>query len=267
MVSLVVLGVVVVGSIVGSHLWHHDYGALDPADASQAPSWDHPMGTDALGRDLFAQVLRGTQITVQIMLVVTILATLAGVLVGALAGWRGGLVDAVLMRVVDVALTIPVLAALLVLARRVESNDNWFPLSVVVAAFAWLTVARVVRAEVRTLRTREYVEAARAAGGRGSYIVVRHVLPNLAGTLVVAATITMAGAILAESALSYLGFGVQSPDTSLGLLVSEGQNAAQTRPWLFWFPGLVIVLIVLCVNFVGDGLRDAFDPQQDERRA
>jgi peptide/nickel transport system permease protein len=262
--ALVLLGVIVLTSVLGGHLWRFRAGELRPQDASSHPSWTHPFGTDELGRDTFAQVLRGTRRTLEIMTVVTALATAAGVLVGAVAGWVGGWVDAVLMRLIDVLLTVPLLAVLVVLSHRYQRSGSWVAVAGVVAAFAWMAVARIVRAEVRSLRPRGFVDAARVAGAGGPSIVVRHVLPNIVGAVVVSATLTMAGAVLAESTLSYLGFGVQSPDTSLGLLVSAGQTAAQTRPWLFWFPGGTILVLVLCVHVVGDALRDAFDPHAED---
>ena len=135
-------------------------------------------------------------------------------------------------------------------------------LGVVIGLFAWTTMARLVRGEFLTLREREFVDAARVSGARDRRIIFRHILPNAVGVIVVNATLLMAGAILLESALSYLGFGVQSPDTSLGKIVSDNQAAFSTRPWLFWWPGIFIIVIALCVNFIGDGLRDAFDPRQ-----
>jgi peptide/nickel transport system permease protein len=258
--SLVLLLVLVLLALVGGRLWHLRYDDITD-DLSQAPSWSHPMGTDGLGHDTFAQVLRGAQKSVQIALVVALASTAFGTLVGSLAGFYRGWVDALLMRTTDLLLVIPALAIFGLLAHKVSTADeSWFLLALVIAAVSWTTIARVVRGVFLSLREREFVEAARALGAGDGRLIFRHLLPNAVGPIIVNATVTVAVAILVETSLSYLGLGIRPPDTSLGLLVSEGQQAASTRPWLFYFPGLFIVLITLSVNFVGDGLRDAFDP-------
>jgi ABC-type dipeptide/oligopeptide/nickel transport system permease subunit len=191
-----------------------------------------------------------------------------GAVVGAIAGYYGGRVDSILMRFTDVVLTIPAIALLTVLAGTYANQaGNWFFVTVAISLLAWTNLARIVRSMFLSLREKEYVEAARALGASDRRIIFKHLLPNTLGSIIVNATITIAVAILAETALSYLGVGVTAPDTSLGKLVSEGQQAAQTRPWLFYFPGLFIIIIALTINFVGDGLRDAFDPQQKRVRA
>jgi ABC-type dipeptide/oligopeptide/nickel transport system permease subunit len=266
--GMIVLIIVVAGSLIGGRLWVFTYDEITP-DYSTGPTWDHPMGTDGVGHDVFAMVLRGSQKSVQIMLLVALFSTVFGVAVGAIAGYYRGWIDSLLMRTVDLILTIPTLAVLLVLSRRVVNagGGGWVWLSIIIAALVWTPIARIVRAEVLSVREKEFVEAARAAGATNRRIIVRHILPNIVGSVIVAATLTMASAILIETTLSYLGLGVRSPDTSLGRLVADGQTAAQTRPWLFYFPGFVIIVIVLCVNFIGDGLRDAFDPKQTRVRA
>lgn len=265
--SLVVLILLVLLSLVGGRFWTYGYDDIIPVeDISQGPSWEHPMGTSA-NKDVFAQVLRGAQKSVQIMLLVALFSTVIGVVLGAVAGYFGGKTDSILMRFIDLVLTIPILAVLAVLSNKVTQSGNWFSLALVIAVLSWTTLARIVRAEILSLREKEFVEAARAAGASDRRIIFRHILPNVVGSIIVAATLTMAAAILIETALSYLGLGIKAPDTSLGLLVSEGQTSAQTRPWLFYFPGLFIIMIVLCINFIGDGLRDAFDPKQTRVRA
>jgi peptide/nickel transport system permease protein len=266
MASLVVLVLVILLSLVGGRVWKYDYTQITP-EFSTGPSWGHPMGTDGPGHDTFAQVLRGAQKSVQIMLLVALFSTGIGVLIGAVAGYYRGKVDAVLMRAIDLLLTIPTLAILAVLSNKVRQSGSWFGIALIIAALVWTTIARIVRAEVLSVREKEFVEAARAAGANDWRIITRHLLPNVVGSIIVAATLTMAAAILIETTLSYLGLGIRVPDTSLGLLVSDGQSSAQTRPWLFYFPGLFIIIIVLCVNFIGDGLRDAFDPKQTRVRA
>jgi peptide/nickel transport system permease protein len=263
MVSLFVLVLLIIGSLVGGSLWTYDYAEQLPA-FNEPPSMSHPMGIDDIGRDLMAKVLRGAQRSVQVALLVAFLSTTVGTIVGAIAGYYRGIIDSVLMRITDLFLVIPSLAVFLLLARIV--GGGWFQLALIIAAFFWMPLARIVRAEVLSLREKEYVEAARALGASDARIIVRHLLPNAIGSIIVNATIVVAVAILAETSLSYLGLGIAAPDTSLGLLVSEGQAAFKTRPHLFYWPGFLIILIALTVNFVGDGLRDAFDPRQKRVR-
>jgi peptide/nickel transport system permease protein len=172
------------------------------------------------------------------------------------------------MRLTDLFLTIPTLAVLLVVAARYRgSRHSWLPIVLIIAAFAWMPLARLVRGVALSLREREFVEAARAVGASNTRIIFRHILPNSLGPIIVNGTLVVAGAILVETALSFLGFGIQPPDVSLGNLISDGVQAARTRWWLFYPPGLFLLLFCLAVNFVGDGLRDAFDPQQSRVRA
>jgi peptide/nickel transport system permease protein len=166
------------------------------------------------------------------------------------------------MRFVDIVLTLPVIAIAVTLAVNIRGGAGWWGIALVLSALAWAAIARVVRGVVLSLREQEYIEAARAMGASDWRIIVRHLVPNALGTVIVAATITIATAILVETALSFFGFGVQRPDTSLGLLINDAQLSVQTQPWLFYFPGVFIILIALTVNFIGDGLRDAFDPRQ-----
>lgn len=222
---------------------------------------NHPFGQDEVGRDIFAVVMRGAQQSIMVMVIAGVVASFIGVVIGAVSGYYGKATDAVLMRFTDVVITIPLIVIGSVLGHAFGSLGAAV-LGVVIGLFAWTTMARLVRGEFLTLREREFVDAARVSGARDRRIIFRHILPNAVGVIVVNATLLMAGAILLESALSYLGFGVQAPDTSLGKIVSDNQAAFSTRPWLFWWPGIFIIAIALCVNFIGDGLRDAFDPRQ-----
>jgi ABC-type dipeptide/oligopeptide/nickel transport system permease subunit len=222
---------------------------------------EHPFGQDEVGRDIFAVVMRGAQQSLMVMVIAGVVATAIGVVIGAVAGYYGKATDSVLMRFTDVIITIPLIVIGAVLGKTFGSLGAAV-LGIVIGIFAWTTMARLVRGEFLTLREREFVDAARVSGARDRRIIFRHILPNAVGVIVVNATLLMAGAILLESALSYLGFGVQPPDTSLGKIVSDNQAAFSTRPWLFWWPGIFIIAIALCVNFIGDGLRDAFDPRQ-----
>ena len=265
--SLVILLILVLASFFGGSLARYRYDELT-TDYSQGPSWDHWFGTDTIGHDTFAQVLRGARRSLMVAFLVAILSTSFGAAVGAFAGYYRGIVDLFLMRFTDLFLTIPTLAVLLVVASRFEGESgNWLALSLVIAGFAWMSLARVVRGMFLSLREREFVEAARALGASDGRIVLRHLLPNSIGPIIVNATLLVGIAIVTETALSFLGFGIAPPDTSLGRLVSEGAPAARTRWWLFYMPGLYLVLISLCINFVGDGLRDAIDPQQKRVRA
>jgi ABC-type dipeptide/oligopeptide/nickel transport system permease subunit len=227
---------------------------------------EHPFGQDNVGKDYFALTMRGAQQSIVIAFVVGLTATAAGTLVGAFAGFFRRATESVLMRFTDVMITIPTLVIAAVLARR-WGSAGIIPLAIVLGLVTWTGLARIVRGEFLSLREKEFVEAARAMGASSLRIIFKHILPNTLGVIIVSATLAVASAILLETALSFLGVGVRPPDTSLGLLISQYQSAFTTRPWLFWFPGLFIVAIALAVNFIGDGLRDAFDPRQNRVRA
>jgi ABC-type dipeptide/oligopeptide/nickel transport system permease subunit len=263
MVSLVVLLALVLLAFVGGWLWKYSVADLT-VDESVPPSSDHPFGTDAAGHDTFAQVLRGTQISIGIAVLGALIATAVGTVWGATAGYYGGRLDTVMMRIADLVLTLPFLAVAAVLGHNL--GGSWWLVAAVIAGLYWAYVARVARGVVLSLREKEFVEAARAIGAGDARIIFRHLVPNALGSIIVNATVLVAIAILLETALSYLGFGVRPPDTSLGLLVSDAQTAVDTRPWLFFFPGVFIIVIALTINFIGDGLRDALDPQQTRMR-
>jgi peptide/nickel transport system permease protein len=265
--SLILLLLVIIGSLIGGRIWKYNYADITD-EFSTPPSLAHPMGTDDIGHDSMARILRGAQKSVQVALLVALLSTTFGAVLGALAGYYRGATDSVLMRFTDLVLTVPAIAILAVLAATLADRaGNWFFIALVLAALLWTYIARVVRGQFLSLREKEFVEAARALGASDRRIIFRHLLPNATGAIIVNATITVAVAILLEAALSYLGVGIRPPDTSLGLLIQDGQQAATTRPWLFYYPGLIIIIIALTVNFVGDGLRDAFDPTQQRVRA
>ena len=265
--SLVVFVVLVILSLVGGRFWKYGYADITD-EFSSPPSLQHPMGTDSIGHDSMAQVLRGAQKSVQVALMVALLSTTLGATIGALAGYYRGAVDSTLMRFTDLVLTIPSIAILAVLAATLaDQAGNWFFVGLVLSLLLWTYIARVVRGTFLSLREKEFVEAARALGASDARIMFRHLLPNATGSIIVNATIMVSVAILTETALSYIGLGIKAPDTSLGLLIATGQQAATTRPWLFYFPGLFIVIIALTINFIGDGLRDAFDPTQTRVRA
>jgi peptide/nickel transport system permease protein len=222
---------------------------------------NHPFGEDDVGHDMFANVMRGMQQSLMILFVVGIVSTIIGTVIGAVSGFFRGLIDSLLMRFTDMVLIVPAILLTAIIGKSV-ANLGTFVFALVLGALLWTALARLVRGEVLSLREREFVDAARVAGAKTSRIIFRHILPNSIGVIIVSATLTMAGAILIETGLSFLGFGVQYPDTSLGLLISRYETASQTRPWLFYWPGLFIIIIALTINFIGDGLRDAFDPRQ-----
>ena len=225
---------------------------------------DHPFGQDDIGRDYFALVMKGTQRSVMVMVVIGLFAATIGTVVGAISGYFRGTVDNVLMRFTDFIITIPSVVIGSVIGARI-GNLGAGVLAVYLGLFAWTGLSRLVRGEFLKLRELEFVDAARVAGASTRRIIFKHILPNAVGVIIVSVTLLLSGAILLETALSYLGFGVVPPDVSLGLLISQYQDAFSTRPWLFWYPGLFIVSIALCINFIGDGLRDAFDPRQRRR--
>ncbi|GAA1288021.1 ABC transporter permease [Pseudonocardia aurantiaca] len=262
-ISLCVLVALVLLAYVGGALWRYDFGQITP-DNSEPPSLAHPFGTDSVGKDQFAQVLRGTQISLQIAVLVALFSTLVGTIWGSIAGYFGGRTDTILMRISDLILTLPLIAVAAMLSQNF--GGSWWLVSLVIAGLYWAYVSRVSRGVVLSLREKEFIEAAKALGASDARIIFRHLVPNALGSIIVNATILVATAILLETSLSYLGFGVRVPDTSLGILVSEAQTALTTRPWLFYFPGLFIILIALTINFIGDGLRDALDPQQTKVR-
>jgi ABC-type dipeptide/oligopeptide/nickel transport system permease subunit len=226
----------------------------------------HPFGQDDAGIDYFALTMRGTQESLIIAFVVGIVATILGTLVGAIAGYFRGRTESVLMRITDLFLVVPLLVTSAVVSFKFGAQGIIF-LAVALGVLIWVQLARLVRGEFLSLREKEYVEAARALGASGWRIIYRHLLPNVTGIIIVNATLTISAAILLETALSFVGLGVRAPDTSLGLLVNLYQNASQTRPWLFFWPGFFIIAIALSVNFIGDGMRDAFDPKQTRVRA
>lgn len=244
------------------------FGYQEQSDAVSAPpgTAGHLFGTDTIGRDVLALTLRGIQWSMLMCGIFVVVACALGVLVGALAGYAGGVVDDLLMRGVDITLTIPFLAVVLVLTAAFPSARSPVGVALLIALSSWMALARIVRAQFLSLREREYVEAARALGASGRRVVVRHLLPNSLGEIMVWLTLGATAAIGTEAALSFLGYGVQGSEVSLGRLVAEGAAAAESRPWLFYFPGVALLLIVLSVSMIGDGIQDAFDPAQTRRR-
>jgi peptide/nickel transport system permease protein len=208
--------------------------------------------------------MRGAERSLEVMVVIGLVAGAVGIVIGSIAGFYRGWIDAVLMRINDFVITIPPIILGAVIGFHFGNKGVLF-LAFFLGLIYWGGLSRLVRGEFLTLREREFVDAARVAGASNRRIIFKHILPNAVGVIIVSVTLLMSGAILLEAALSYLGFGVVAPDVSLGLLISQYQDSFTTRPWLFWYPGLLIIIIALCVNFIGDGLRDAFDPRQRRR--
>lgn len=238
----------------------------EPINSFKSPSAEHWFGTDELGRDIFTRILYGGRVSLAVGLLSTFSSILIGVFVGALAGYFGGLLDSILMRVTDAFLTFPTLFVLILLGAFLrEQPIPWLKNSVlvviiIIAVLSWMWPARLVRSLFLVLREREFVTATRALGGSDTRIILRHILPNCIGPILVSGTLQMAYAIITESGLSYLGFGVQPPTPTWGSILSTAQVHVFKAPWLAFYPGLMIFITVMAINYIGDGLRDAFDP-------
>jgi peptide/nickel transport system permease protein len=266
MAGSIVLAILLLAVVLGSF---SPYSSVKStiSDRLQPPSWQHPMGTDPLGRDLLTRILYGGRISMSVGLLVVAITLLVGVTVGAIAGYSGGTIDNILMRITDAALTLPSLLVLILLSsilREVElpffEKNNVVTIAVVIGALSWMTFARLVRAAFLTLREMDYVTAARSLGASHFRIVLAHILPNAIGPIIVESTLQLGYAIIEESGLSFLGFGIQQPTPSWGNLLSNAQENFVKYPWLAIFPGVMIFLTIISVNYIGDGLRDAFDP-------
>ncbi len=263
MVSLVLLLVITLAALFAEVVAPYAFDVPNVPDRSLAPTFEgfHIFGTDKIGRDYFSRTLFGTRTSLYVAFIVASVSTIIGIMIGGIAGYYGGWVDNLLMRITDLFLTLPFLAILLVLSAFLGAG-NPVRVAFILAFLFWTGLARIVRGEFLSLREKEFVEAAKVLGASDNRIIFRHILPNTMGPIIVNATLTVASAILVEAALSYLGFGIQPPFPALGKLISDGQDALTTQWWLATFPGLTIVLIALCINFIGDGLRDALDPKQ-----
>jgi peptide/nickel transport system permease protein len=267
MASLVVLIIIFGAGVFANYIAPYSFSEIDLNNILAAPTTagQHYFGTDEIGRDSFSRVIYGIRTSEEVGLFVAVVSSIVGLIIGAISGYYGGWIDNLMMRITDLVLTLPLLAVLLTAAALLGQGSQW-RVSIILTLFFWTVIARVVRGVFLSLREKEYVEAAKAAGAGDARIMFRHILPNTLGPIIVNGTLAIATAILTEAALSFLGFGIQDPTPSLGNLVQGGQTNPQ-QWWLTIFPGLTIVLIVLCVNFVGDGLRDALDPTQRRVRA
>lgn len=258
--SMIVLGLLVVVAIVGPSLAPVHYDQIRKDDVWMAPmTGGHLLGTDSLGRDLLARLLMGLGVSMAIGVVATLVSLVIGVAWGSVAGFIGGRTDEIMMRIVDTLYSLPFIFFVILL--MVTFGRNILLIFVAIGAVEWLTMSRIVRGQTLSLKQKEFVEAARASGVSQGAIIARHIVPNLLGVVVVYVTLTIPAVIIAESFLSFLGLGVQPPMASLGTLISAGAQDMELAPWLLIFPSIVMIVTLMCFNFIGDGLRDAIDPK------
>lgn len=266
--SFIVLVVICGAGIFADTVAPYTFDKIDLENSQIGPAFEgqHYFGTDQIGRDYFSRVVFGIRTTIRVAFLVAILSTLIGMTIGAIAGYFGGWIDNLLMRLTDLFLVLPLLP-LLIVASAFLGEGSPFRVAVILAFLLWTTLARIVRGTFLSLKEKEFVESAKALGASDFRIIVRHMLPNAISPIIVNATLTVALAILLEAFLSFLGFGIQPPTPALGALIADGKGTMLTSWWLVVFPGATIVLICLCINFLGDGLRDALDPTQRRVRA
>jgi oligopeptide transport system permease protein len=255
-ITLIVIAVAV---LVGPLVLPYTYDQIDLNLTNEPPNWQHWFGTDQLGRDILVRSLVGGRISLMVGLVATAVSFLIGVTYGAISGYFGGHVDEVMMRVVDILYSLPYLFLVIVLLAFFSKSI--LMLFIALGAVSWLTMARIVRGQVLSLKNQEFVEAARAIGVPTSKIIFRHLVPNTLGPVIVYTTLTIPSAMLSEAFLSFLGLGVQPPLSSWGTMVNEGITSISVYPWQLIFPGVMMAVTLFSLNFLGDGLRDALDPQ------
>jgi oligopeptide transport system permease protein len=269
--SMLILATIALMAVLAPLLSPYAFDQVNYDLVSCSPDWwpdkmvlcnaggQHWFGTDALGRDLFVRVLYGARVSLAVGLAATFVSLVIGVAYGAVAGFIGGCLDEVMMRFVDVLYSLPYI--FLVIILMVVFNRDIFLLFLAIGAVVWLTMARIVRGQTLSIKQKEFVEAARAAGVGQFTIIRRHIIPNVMGPVMVYVTLTIPNVILAESFLSFLGLGVPDPLTSWGVLIQDGTNQMETAPWVLIFPALFMAITLFCFNFIGDGLRDALDPK------
>lgn len=270
LIGMFILAVLVLGVTFVPIITQYDPGTTHILDKYQPPSAEHWMGTDGLGRDMFIRSMDGGRISLMIGLLAMFLAIVVGTFIGAIAGFYGGLIDNLLMRLADMMLTLPTLFVAILLTQLLRAgfipflNAGITPIVLVIAFTAWMPVARLVRASFLSLKEKEFCDAARASGAKNVRIMIQHILPNAMSPIIVAATLRVGAAIITESGLSYLGFGVQPPTPTWGNMLQHAQSEMDYAPWTAIFPGLLIFITVIAVNYIGDGLRDALDPHHVE---
>jgi peptide/nickel transport system permease protein len=256
--AIIVLALITI-SLLAPVVAPYDPTSIDVYNVLSPPSREHLLGTDELGRDLLSRIIWGSRVSLKVGFVAVGIAIVIGISVGSAAGFYGGRVDAILMRFVDMMLAFPTFFLILAVIAILEPNI--FTIMAVIGVTGWMDVARLVRAEFLTLKERDFVDAARALGIRNKRLIIRHILPNALSPVFVAATFGVAGAILTESGLSFLGLGVQPPDPSWGNILTAGKDNIEIAWWLSLYPGLAILITVLSYNLIGEGLRDALDPR------
>lgn len=261
-VALVFIAILGVIALIPSVFEPYSYTSIAPAQRGASPSWDHPLGQDDLGRDILSRLIRGTRVAFVVALAAMSISLAIGVTVGAVAGYFGGFVDSLLSRVVDAILAFPLLILLITLAAVL--GPSLWTVVIVIGMTSWASYARVVRADVLSLREREFVLAARTAGATNARVIFRHIIPSVLGPVIVLASLSVGGIILLEAALSFLGFGIQRPTPAWGSMLADGRDFLRNYPHIAISPGVMIFLTVLAFNLVGDGLRDALDPRQRE---
>jgi oligopeptide transport system permease protein len=264
-ISLGILALLLLVALIGPLFSPYDPEQVRFEDGLSAPSLQDArfFGTDDLGRDLFVRTMSGTRITILVAVVASLVSLLIGVLYGAIAGYAGGRIDALMMRAVDALYAMPFIFFVILL--MVVFERSFLLIFVAIGAINWLDTARIVRGQTLSLKRRPFVDAARLSGLSSSAVLFRHIAPNLFGVVVVYVTLTIPQVILFESFLSFLGVGIQEPQASLGSLVSDGVERMETAPWMLAFPAGMLTLLLMCCNFLGDGLRDALDPRSGAR--
>jgi oligopeptide transport system permease protein len=258
--ALVILGTVVVLALVVPLISPYNYAVPDWDAIYQSPGFTHWFGTDGLGRDLLVRVMWGCRISLLVGVAASVVSVVIGVLWGTTAGYTGGVVDSLMMRFVDILYTVPFIPLVIVLT--VLFGRDFFLVFVAIGAVSWLDIARIVRGQTLSLKNREFIEAARALGVSSPMMIVRHLVPNLLGLIIIYATLTIPTVILFEAFLSFLGMGVKAPLASLGSLVSEGASHLRSEPYMLTVPAIFLTVIICCFSYLGDGLRDALDPRE-----
>ena len=257
--ALIVFGLIILYSTAGPLFSSYSIAKTDLRSRLIAPSSEHYFGTDELGRDIALRIMVGGRVSLFVGFSVALVSLLIGVVIGSTSGYFGGHLDSVLMRFTDIMLSIPSLPLLLILSRY--GGGSVLSIVLILSVFSWMGLARIVRGTILSIKQRDFVEAARMTGARNGRIVFRHILPSTLAPVIVNATLTLGFAIIAESSLSYLGLGVQPPTPTWGQMLIGAQQFMETAPWLALIPGLFLFVTLLCINFLGDGLRDALDPK------
>ncbi|HJO95868.1 MAG TPA: ABC transporter permease [Victivallales bacterium] len=263
LLGLIIIILLLIVSILGPFLAKYNYFQQNLVLGASAPSFEHWCGTDMLGRDLLVRIMYGTRVSLAVGICATLVSLTIGVFYGAVSGYSGGRTDALMMRFVDIMYALPF--TMLVIILMVWFGRNFILIFVAIGIIEWLTMARIVRGEVLSLKKMEFIDAAKAIGLSKRKIICRHVIPNILGVVIVYATLTIPRVMMIEAFLSFLGLGIQPPMSSLGLLIRDGAQVMEEYPWMLFFPGIIFSISLFAFNFVGDGLRDAIDPKMNKK--